>query len=89
MAVNAGGFTGQIIFAHAVKMMHSRLRRPANIQRAMNMRLRPVENALHFIPIGDVLKWHTFNRRTRNDKTIKALITHLFPRTIEGEHVIG
>ncbi len=69
--------------------MDGSLRCPAYIQRPVHMGLRPVENTLHFVPIGDFLEFETLDRSTRDDKAVEALLPHIFPRLIEGQHVIG
>lgn len=54
------------------------------------MGLRPIEDTLHLdIPIGDFLELEAFDRSTGDDKTVKALVLHLFPRLVERQHVIG
>ena len=51
----------------------------------MDIGPRPLENLLHFIPVGDVLIVQQLNGSTGDDETVELAVTHLFPRLVEGE----
>ena len=73
----------QLVLRHAVEMIDGGHRAPADIQRRMNVGLRPFENLSHFVPVGHVFIGQRFHGRAGNDETVKLAVAHFLPRLVE------
>ncbi|MCY1299516.1 hypothetical protein D9M70_490450 [compost metagenome] len=88
VAVDAEGLLVQRILRHVVEMVDRRHRPPADIERRMHVGLRPIEDALQFVPIGDVLVFERLDRRAGDDEAVKLAALHLVPGLVERKQVI-
>jgi hypothetical protein len=51
------------------------------------MGLRPVEDALQFTPVGDILEGQVLDGSTGGDEAVELLMGDLLPWFVEGDHV--
>jgi hypothetical protein len=73
---------------YTVKMKQRGLRGPADRQAAMDVALRPVEDAPQLVPVSHRLERQSFDWRTGDDEPVEPLCSHAGPRPVEGFHVI-
>ena len=85
---HAEHFLIQQHLTHAVVMVQSRLRTPADMQRAVDMRTAPVHDLAKLVPVFHLFKIHFFDRRTGNDHAVVILILHRFKSLIETKHML-
>jgi len=83
MPVDAEGLFRELILRHAVKVMHRRLGTPTDVEAAVHVGLRPVEDPAQLIPVGDLLERQRLHRRAGDDETVEALVPDVLPVTIE------
>ena len=68
-------FKGFLIYS--VMIVKPRLRSPANVERAVNVGLGPLENLREFLPIIDLGEMHFFNRRARDYHSVVGVFFNI------------
>ncbi len=87
--VHAERLFGQLVFRHAVEMMDRGLCAPADVEAAMHVGLRPVEDAAQLVPVGHLLEGKRLHRRAGDDEAVEALGTNVLPLAVEGNDVLA
>ena len=77
------------ILGNLVEMIESSLSCPANEHGRLNVGACPIKDIGKFLPIGDLLKVKLFDWGTRDNHSIKLLVTKLTERRVETLHMLG
>ncbi len=83
MPEHTKSFFIQRVFRHTMKMVHCRLGTPADVEAAVDICLRPTEDADELIPVTDFIKGDRFDRRPGNDKSVEFLLLDVRPVVVK------
>ena len=75
------------IFRHAIVVVESRLRRPADIERRGHVCACPVEYFRNLIPVAHLFEVHLLHGRPCDNHAVILLVPHEFEVRIESLHV--
>lgn len=87
--IDAEEFFGQGSLPDAVVIIKSRLRTPADMERAVHMRPAPFHDAAQLRPVFDLLKRHLFHRCAGNDQPIEPALLHVLECLIEFQQMFA
>ena len=85
---HAENLFGHLVFRDAIVIVKSRLRAPADMECRVDMRLRPLHDFGDLVPVGDFLKRHVLDGRTRDDHAVVLLVAHFLERAVELRKVV-
>ena len=74
----AEAFFLKAVFRHAVMIIKSGLRCPADMERGGHMRLGPFKNFSKLIPVIHFFKLQLLDRSSCNDHAVKTTVLHFF-----------
>ena len=83
MLENARCLFGQAILLDAVVVIQARLRAPADMQRRMHVRTRPVHDATQLIPVVHLFELHELNGGPGNNQAIVMLVFDVLEGAVE------
>ena len=76
------------VFPYTVMVIKSRLRAPADVERAGDIRLAPFHYAAEFVPVFDLFKRHLLDGSARYDKTVVFVVFHLVEVLVKRDHML-
>ena len=76
------------MLADSVKMVQRRLRAPADIELAIGIVLRPVEDSGEFRPVLHIFKGHLFDRCAGDDQPVELAVFDLLPGFVKAEKML-
>ena len=77
----------QGILGDPVMVPQSRLRRPADVERGIYVRLGPRHDRAQLVPVIHVREIEVFHRCARDDQPVKPFVAHVVKGAVEGGHV--
>ena len=75
------------VLGHAVVVVEASLRRPADVERAGDVRAAPVEDFRQFVPVAHLFVFHLLKWCAGDDETVELLLSHFLEVAVEGPHV--
>ena len=79
---------GQLVFGHAIVVIDAGLCAPADMQRGMHVRARPVHDAAQLGPIVHVFEIEQLHGRAGDDHAVEVLVGDVVERAVERLQVL-
>ena len=76
MRENAEHLLWKIVLWDLVEVIERSLRAPAEVQRLLDMGLRPIEDLGQFLPILDMLEGHRLDRRASDNEAVEISVAN-------------